>query len=298
MDRLFLNKHFILRLAGRMIWLVLLLLIVPEWASGQVSVTYVANEGILISGGSQKVIIDGLHRKYKPAYAYLPDPLRIEAEMGKGPFSNLDLILVTHQHGDHFHPESVGTHLLNNPDTRLIAPPQVVTVLQDSFSKFDEISHRVRSILPPENGKEEISENGIALTVFRIPHSNPFTEMHNLGYLVEIGGQKLLHVGDARMDYELFSQFELKSREISIATLPYWFLLSDSGQEIIDELIVHEQLVALHISPVKDMTTCIQIQDQYPQALAFIRMMKTYIKNFPESPVTQSTTERVVPTCY
>jgi hypothetical protein len=37
-----------------------------------VEITYIANEGVLISSGGKQVLIDGLHREYERDYAFLP----------------------------------------------------------------------------------------------------------------------------------------------------------------------------------------------------------------------------------
>ena len=59
-------------------------------------VTYIANEGVLISSGDQQVLIDGLHREYKPDYAFPPDALRKPLESASLPYDKIRLILVTH----------------------------------------------------------------------------------------------------------------------------------------------------------------------------------------------------------
>src|ERR687891_2998557 len=45
-----------------------------------ITVTYIANEGVLISSSQKQVLIDGLHREYKPAYAFPPPELRESLE--------------------------------------------------------------------------------------------------------------------------------------------------------------------------------------------------------------------------
>ena len=58
----------------------------------------------------------GLHREYGPEYAFLPTcGIVTRLRTAKAPFDAIDLILVSHRHLDHFHPESVGLHLQHNP---------------------------------------------------------------------------------------------------------------------------------------------------------------------------------------
>src|SRR5215216_4933342 len=66
-------------------------------------ITYIANEGVLISSGDKQVLIDGLHREYQRDYAFLPAAQREKIENAKAPFDKIDLILVSHTHLDHFH---------------------------------------------------------------------------------------------------------------------------------------------------------------------------------------------------
>lgn len=76
--------------------------VIPEAASPSqapiVQITYIANEGVLISSGDKQVLIDGLHREYGPEYAFLPPAEREKIETAKAPFNEIDLILVSHRH--------------------------------------------------------------------------------------------------------------------------------------------------------------------------------------------------------
>ncbi len=51
-------------------------------AAASLEVRYIANEGVLISSRDKRVLIDGLHRKYKDDYAFLPDAEREKIESG------------------------------------------------------------------------------------------------------------------------------------------------------------------------------------------------------------------------
>ena len=88
------------------------------------SITYVGNEGVLISDGTKAVLIDGLHREYGPEYLFPPPELLSAMEQGKPPFDQVRMLLVSHVHGDHFHPESVGLHLRSNPKATLVSDAQ------------------------------------------------------------------------------------------------------------------------------------------------------------------------------
>src|SRR5688500_13565659 len=90
------------------------------------TIRYVANEGVLIRAGDKQVLIDGLHREYKPAYAFLPPNLQKILENAQSPYDKINLLLVSHIHLDHFHPLSIALHLQNNPKSTLVSSEQVV----------------------------------------------------------------------------------------------------------------------------------------------------------------------------
>jgi len=67
----------------------------PSINPATLEITYIANEGVLVSSGDKQVLIDGLHREYQPAYAFLPPAQREKIETAKVPFDQIDLILVS-----------------------------------------------------------------------------------------------------------------------------------------------------------------------------------------------------------
>ena len=98
-------------------------------------VTYVANEGFLIQVGGKKILIDAIFNDTTINFAHVPDTKTLERlENTEAPFDDVDLILVTHKHRDHFEAGPVLRHLASNPDVVLLAPSQAVELLAESDS--------------------------------------------------------------------------------------------------------------------------------------------------------------------
>ena len=70
------------------------------------------------------MLIDGLHGEYRAAYPFLPEPHRDAIERAQPPFDGVDVVLVSHRHLDHFHAESVGRYLANQPQAVLVSSEQ------------------------------------------------------------------------------------------------------------------------------------------------------------------------------
>jgi L-ascorbate metabolism protein UlaG (beta-lactamase superfamily) len=245
----------------------------PQQAT--LEITYIANEGVLITAGDKQVLIDGLHREYQRGYAFLPAPQRELIETAKAPFDNIDLILVSHQHLDHFHPESVGLHLQHNQGAALVSSQQVIDEVEKKFKDYQAIKARVTGATPPLKTRMTLKAAGIEVEFLGLGHG---TERHasiqNLGHVIKLGGKKLLHVGDADTSVEIFQQFNLDEEGIDIAFLPVWFLLGEAGQTVIREHIKPKQIIAVHVSPSEGEKVAGQIKAVFPNAVAFTTMLE------------------------
>ena len=240
-----------------------------------VEITYIANEGVLISGDGKQVLIDGLHREYQPAYAFLPPAEREKIETAKPPFDKIDLILVSHMHLDHFHPESIGRYLHHNPRALLVSSQQVVDEVEKNFKDYQSIKGRVTAATPAWKEKVAMKVAGIEFEILRLRHgTGRHATIQNLGHIIKLGGKKLLHIGDADTAVENFEKFDLDEEGIDLAFLPFWFLLGAEEQALVRDHIKPKQIIAVHISPGESEKTTAQIKQAFPNAIAFTTMLE------------------------
>jgi L-ascorbate metabolism protein UlaG (beta-lactamase superfamily) len=248
---------------------------VPTTNAATGEITYIANEGVLISSGGKQVLIDGLHREYERDYAFLPPAQREKIETAKAPFDQIDLILVSHLHLDHFHPESVGLHLQHNPKALLVSSQQVVTEVEKNFKDYRAIQSRVTAATPPWKEKVAMKVAGIEFEILSLRHgTGRHATIQNLGHVIKLGGKKLLHIGDADTAVENFEKFNLDEEGIDVAFIPIWFLLGADGQTIVREHIKPKQIIAVHISPSEGETITGQIRQVFPDAVAFTTLLE------------------------
>lgn len=244
-------------------------------ASAGVEVTYIANEGVLISAGDRQVLIDGLHRKYQPDYLFPSPELLKQMETAQAPFDQIDLVLVSHIHLDHFHGESVGLHLKNNRGATLVSSQQVAEGVEKEFADYSLIKSRVKAMTPAWKEKREVNINGIDLTILGLRHGTErFYGLQNLGHIVRLGGKKFLHIGDAEQSVENFEGFHLPQEQIDIAFIPYWFLLFPPGQTIVRDYIKPRHIIAVHISPRQTEEVSKKVNEAFPDAVCFTKSME------------------------
>jgi L-ascorbate metabolism protein UlaG (beta-lactamase superfamily) len=204
-------------------------------------VTYIANEGFMISMGGTKVLIDALPKsKY---YANPSHTLAARMIDGIPPFDNVDYALVTHDHADHFNAEMMSRFLLNHLGTQFIASPEACGKLtgdSDSGQIHSGINLKMGQCRPIRGDKAEI-------VAIRLDHSGS-RDISNLAFLVRSNGFGVLHVGDALLaDNEVYLRtIDWSSYAVDLLFISY-FDRSTPTRDIIQDLIKPKHVVLMHI---------------------------------------------------
>jgi L-ascorbate metabolism protein UlaG (beta-lactamase superfamily) len=209
--------------------------------NGALEVTYIANEGFLVSMGSTKVLIDALPRsKY---YVNPSDSLVARMMNGIPPFDAIDYVLVTHDHPDHFNAEMMSRFLLNHPTAKLIASSETCSKLIE-----DSIAGSGRSGIELARGQHQtIRGEKAEIVVLRLDHGAG-TDISNFAFVIRSHGYTFVHVGDARLSYneEYLRTIDWDSYAVDLLFIEY-FDHSSETREIIEKLIKPVHVVLMHI---------------------------------------------------
>ncbi len=117
----------------------------------------------------------------------LTDPGRFSVSQNE--VTNLDLILITHEHADHLHSESLSVILENNPQAKVITNESVGTILNNLGVMFEVL---------PDTVPTECC--GVVIEAFPGKHVEIFEEVgqvQNTGFFV---AEKLFYPGDAYIE--------------------------------------------------------------------------------------------------
>jgi L-ascorbate metabolism protein UlaG (beta-lactamase superfamily) len=118
--------------------------------------------------------------------------------------------------------------------------------------------------------------NGIAVELLGLPHGGRrHRGVEHLGYVVDIGGRRVLHVGDTDVSEAAFAPFRLDTARIDVALLPAWMVTSDEGRRVIQQWIRPRQVVAFHVGSDDAARTLRAVQAARPGALTFVRSLET-----------------------
>ncbi|MFQ5700520.1 MAG: MBL fold metallo-hydrolase [Acidobacteriota bacterium] len=253
--------------------------------AARADITYLGNEGFLIKAGGRKLLIDALYREGVPGYVVIPPERRELLEGAKPPFDDIDLVLTTHVHADHFDPQAVGLHLKNDPGCDFISTERVVARLRESFASFADIEDRVRAVTPPERRRVEVRLGGIRVEVLNLHHGRD-TPVENLGFLIHVGGLTLLHVGDTQATGSDLAPYDLPSSKIDVAFLPFYHLVFDIWRDSVSAGIGARKIIVMHLPAPGVKTDYIeklggrekmiqQIKENFPNAIVPERQMQT-----------------------
>jgi L-ascorbate metabolism protein UlaG (beta-lactamase superfamily) len=244
---------------------------VPSRGSAQegVSVTFLANEGVLLSSGTKKVLIDALFEKYERGYAVPAESTQVALRSARTPFDSVDLVLVTHRHGDHFHPVPVAAHLAANARAALLTSQQVIDSLRrHAPARAIAPSRLIARTTSPGTRRREVV-NGITVEILGLTHH----DIEHHGYIVEIGGRRVLHVGDTDDAVTAFAPFRLDTARIDVALLPQWMVRSRAGRQAIQRWIRPRQVVAFHVGIGEEASAERGVRASMPEAVTFVRSL-------------------------
>lgn len=113
---------------------------------------------------------------------------------------NLDLILITHEHADHLHVESLKKVLEKNPKCKIITNSSVKEILDKNFLETD---FKYTNIEILENGEKNfLEQDSINIYAKSCDHADIYdgiVSVQNTGYFIN---NKIFYPGDAYLEIE------------------------------------------------------------------------------------------------
>ena len=227
---------------------VLLCLSLPIQAD--ITITQLANEGVIVSDGDTRIIIDGMVVEPYSIYGGLPPEVATQFDQASGAFSEIDLALASHRHHDHNQPRFACQFMEESEGTQFVSSAQVLGLMREKCRPLVTTSPRVSEIDPQYGEPHAFSQGSANVTVFQLSHgTRKYAKIQNYGHLIELGGMTILHIGDAAMDPTDFQRAGLDQVDIDVVLLPFWYFQPGPGASVISQYLDAPHKIANHIPP-------------------------------------------------
>ncbi len=240
-------------------------------------ITYVGNAGFLIEIGDKKILIDALFKGFAGDYI-LPEEIQEKLTLAQAPFDDVDLVLVTHAHGDHISADMVQQHMKNNPNAIFASTKQTVDALNASDT-IDHFQKRRIGFNPSKEKSDKKEIQGISIETFLLPHG-PDSRIINNGFLISVNEITFFHTGDVDFDqftFEEFRSMKLPERKIDLSFIQHFYLTSDStSKQFVTKGIGAKYIMPIHYHFTTPSFNAVIVKENYPDAILFNKELESW----------------------
>lgn len=194
-----------------------------------------ANAGMLLCIKGKKILLDALHNEIVKGYSCVPKYLQKKIISGEDEYSNIDYLIVTHNHPDHVSQVLVNNFARLHSETAIFSPVN-----------FSNCSIMNTLILPSEN----YSFGNDRFYFRRTMHDGvEYKNTVNYAGIINIDGIKISFLGDSSVDKNIITDEFLDNIDIAIFNFP--FISLSRGREII-KLMNPSQIIVCHLPYIED----------------------------------------------
>lgn len=238
--------------------------------------TLLANTGIIIERDEVKLLIDGLHKNISTTFSGISAEVFADlCEAKKNIYKNINYLIFTHLHEDHFSAEYTEKYLKSNKIDGFFAPE----LLKDKYSSLNKVIEENSAekyffnLSLGEQRKIKLTTD-LSLQIFSAVHAGKqYKDVENYCYLIDFAGRKLFIISDSDYDSKYFSKM-LENEDIEAVFINPLFLNNKRGREVITKSIKPKKLIVYHIPFADD--------DKYKMRKMVSRDAEKYEDQLPE----------------
>ena len=222
-----------------------------------IRITLIANAGILVEYNGIGFLVDGIHTADDPPFSRVPEADLAAMRQGVPPFTHLDYLLFSHEHGDHCSPPAVLAHIYARPVQGIFLP--------DTAHGSQELARLRRHILrlgiphwslglAPGTSRRIVLTDHVQVTVIGTRHMGPqYQEVRNDCFLLELDGRTLLFTGDGDHVWDYYAP-ALSGKQLDAVFVNPLFYHHKKGQRILRELFHPRHVLIYHLPFPEDET--------------------------------------------
>ena len=230
----------------------------PGIRNDRIKITLIATAGVLVEHNGVGLLVDGIHHESGHPFSMVPEDDLLFMRQGRGIFANLDYLLFTHEHPDHFTPKYVSQLIHLRPVKGLFLPnttvgsPGMLSLVQEARDLA--IPCWNLSLSPGKIQHIALSYN-LSVTVIGTRHmGSQYQAVPNDCFLVSLAGKNLLFTGDGDYVRGYFEDSLAKLAPLDVVFVNPIFYHNPDGQQIINDIFRPRRLVIYHLPFAQDDT--------------------------------------------
>jgi L-ascorbate metabolism protein UlaG (beta-lactamase superfamily) len=146
----------------------------------------------------------------------------------------------------------------------------------------------------PKEGSTQV-QTTLGLDVLNLHHgrdrSGRYPPVENLGFIIQLGGWRILHVGDTEITSDEFEAYAQSLGRIDVAMIPTWFLMGKSWESVeqwrsvVEAAVSPRYIILIHLAPnwktasaqASRRNWVEEIQKNYPEAMAYSEPLESKV---------------------
>lgn len=206
----------------------------------------VANAGVMVVHKGIRILLDGLYKDLGHNFTDLPGGIWQMMKKGRGDLANVDYLLFSHSHYDHFYSPYLMEYMAANSVKGICFPPLDETpglaAAEDLFAK---------KMITFDTRKETLLAEGIKLKVFTTRHvDKQFYHIPTQCFRLDLNGTKLAFLSDVDYYEEAFLQADDFVADVAFVT-PI-FYNHPKGRHILRDIMQVRETVIYHLPAPED----------------------------------------------
>ena len=239
------------------------------------SVTYITNSGVCIEYKDKKILIDAVHTETALPYLSVDNAVLEKMLLNKEPYNNIDLMLFTHHHIDHFDAKSCNEILKRNKHAQLVGTQNVLSQIKAADNYNDVLISQLWGMQIPMGTSMQICLKDIPCEISCVTHDGAENAgVLNYTYMFEVRRKVFLHVGDAQVSVKNFEPTPIFNRKIDVLMVPFTFIGLTEGRKVISK-INPQKLLVMHLPDRK--------YDKMNWGLKTAKVYKKYASELPDT---------------
>jgi len=201
----------------------------------------VSNTAVLVVHKGVRILLDGLYKDLGKNFTDLPEWAWKQMKQGKGELANVDYLLFSHSHYDHYYSPYFFEYMEKNEIKGLFLPP-----VDDTSGLAEAEAEYASKLLRLDENFEVVLDDEVTMKNFTVRHiDKQFYDIPNQCIRLDVAGTKLTFFSDA--DYHEEAFLEAKDFQCDIAFVTPIFYNSSKGRRILRDILGVRKVVIYHL---------------------------------------------------